>query len=829
MGKRTTTKGGAKNNDKVRKIKADSPETKEPASQPQRHEATVIDDVVIPMHDNPVKYDLIELRSFVDKVFHKDRSEDEMIFTQLSGKAPRGFGAPHTKVLRDALEKTEAPMRGYFSTSTITPSADGSLRHTKTAFKRFCVLVLDDIGTKIEEADIPDAMAETYAIETSAGNFQLGYVLDEPLESYEEAQMLIDYMVDAGLTDGGGAMPCKKVRLPCGVNGKEGDKEHFKVTLQHMDGEYWSPQDLLDAAGLNVNWTEARKTAANRQRKTKRIKTTAWNPDVFYYNPQNGVYDPVLEFLATEGMVVQEFQEPFMDIICPWHDEHTDVKDIHGVIAGYSPIGHGLIPTRRVFHCFHEHCKGRKSQEFLAQIRAMGGPHMPVEEFAPEAVMNYVYDKAADRVYDLSTEGPLIPYKIEAINRITPAVFIGPKSVQQLPLWLKQPSSVSVDASYFDASTRDRLMLDDYGNLVVNRFYAPEYPIINPDMEMVRPFLEYLEYLIPNAQEREYFTGWLACKVKNPAFRGAAIVMIAKQEGTGRNTFIKMLNRLFGVHNIESMVMDTLLHAGNFNDWRAKLFIHVDESLATEDIRTARRAYNRLKELVDPMAREVMINAKHEGRYLAKTATSFLFFSNHDDALYLQEGSRRFFAIQNPDKPAHINYFVNVWQWLASDWMVHVWNYMLGLEVDEADYFTTPPMTLTMETIRHETTSAMEAIINTAIDIWPSSLIVPKIISEVVTQYIGRGVPENHAGATKQLLNDRLKSLRATRETFNYRVNINSQRVDTKIRMKNVGDITCMVRMEANREVLVKYLEKFNVHEFKELLDKELEARGFDF
>ena len=839
MGKGHAVDGNTENNEAVRKV-ARASKTKPPyggyATGEETHDNhdtatrhTMTDTNIINLEDNPVKYDVNELRAFLECVFHADFEPDENIFTQLSKRAPKGFGNTPDKTMPDRLAKSNAPMRGYFSTSTLA-FTDDTLRHTKTAFKRFHLVVLDDVGTKIPFEKIPAGLkdAENYRIETSESNFQLGFVLAEPITDYLEAQLLIDLFVDAGLTDGGGAMPCKKVRLPCGVNGKRGDNEMFQVKLcGDVIPEPWDVQELLDAAGLDVNWAEYKVSARDVNRRAKRIGPAAWSPDLFYVNPTDGVHDPVLEFLHKKGMVVQEAQENFMDIICPFHDMHTE-KTLDALLCGYSPIGHGIYPHKRVFHCFHDACKNRLNDDFLDHIHAMGGPLMPAKEFAPAEVMNYVYDLPGDRVFNLRQQGEVVPLMIPAVNRVTEKVFLNGKAVDPLNLWIRQPSCLKVMGMTFDPTTRELISEDKYGNKRVNTFRMPEYPAITPDAAHVNTFMNFIEYLIPNKIERDYFIEWLACKVQKPSFRGAAIVLISQAQGTGKNTLMDMISKLFGENNTAQVSMDNLITPKSaFNDWATKLFVNVNESLATESPIGARRAYNKLKELVDPKAMNVTINKKHQPEYQAKCATSFLFFSNHSDAVYLQHGDRRFFAAQGPDIPALPEYFEILHKWLRSDdWMASVWNYMLKMPADEAKMMAMPIKTEAMDEVMRAATSPMEAVISGAIECWPSVLVSPDHVIELLLMYTLRGVPENHKPPARRILKDRLKNLRGVLD-FNYRVQ--RERVKYPLAARDPAIATDLYALEQERAKTVAFIDEYDRDAFKQKVDDWLSDNGYDF
>lgn len=776
----------------------------------------------------PVKYDTTEILSFLRLVFHAPADDDEEVFVQISPRAPAGFGSTPRAALTDKLDRTSAPMPAYYSTSTLSLADDGTFRHTKTAFKSYRVLVLDDIGTKIPWDSIPEALEPSYIIESSPGNFQLGYVLQEPIRDYAEAQALINLFVGAGYTDGGGAMPVKKVRLPCGVNGKPGEKGAFHVRLKKAEPIYWTPQALIDAAGIDADWEEHRKIIETQSYKTRRYGASAWIPGLFHVDPQTGVYDPVLEFMYSQGRVIQDGQERFMDVICPFHEDHSE-QDLRSKLCGYSPLGHGMYPHKRVFSCFHDSCRAHTTRDFLQRVHLLGGPLMPSHEHRPENVVNMVYDTVHDRVYDLREEGVMYPRHIQVINRITPKVPIpdgkgGEKLVDQLPLWLKQPSCVKVAGPVYDASKRSRLVRDQQNQLRVNLFNAVEYEKVTPDPEHVAMFTEFMSYLIPNPEEREYIIKWLACKVQHPTFRGAALVLVSQAQGTGKNTLMKMIDRLFGGNQTRAVAMEDLLAPGGFNEWVMAQFVNVNESLATNDLRTSRRAYNRLKELVDPAPMPMTANPKYGTKVEVMCTTSFLFFSNHMDAVYLHEGDRRFYGAKGPDEPASADYFDKVYTWMGGDgWMQHVWWYLMGVDVKLSEMMAPPPMTETMREIRYESTSPLEAVVTGAIACWPTPLVPVAVMKELLVQYVPRGLPDNYRPIAQRMFTDKLRSC----NTLTDIARINKVRMSVKPDfIRKVNDAAW--RQRARRETQ-EAMKNYDEVRFKQRLDDWLEDKGYEF
>jgi len=320
-----------------------------------------------------------------------------------------------------------------------------------------------------------------------------------------------------------------------------------------------------------------------------------------------------------------------------------------------------------------------------------------------------------------------------------------------------------VQGPAYDASCRDKIVVDRHGTQRVNIFHLPPHPPVTIDMKQVEPFKQFLAYLIPDKEQHDYFLDWLSCKAQHPEFRGAAMVMVAKAEGTGRGTLMQLIGKLFGQRNVRNITMDEML-SSQWTEWRASLFVHVDESMAMEDPAGARRAYDRLKELIDPMTTEGIVNVKYGGQMWVKMCSSMLLFSNHEDALYVADNTRRFYGVRNPDIPAPPAFFKKLREWMGdfsmpTQWERHVWAWLLERDVNVAAMTAPPPESEAMKKMKHASKSLLDAVIDGAIATWPSTIIPSSFVMDALSYYETKGLPKAWRMIAKSKLMQRLHSL----------------------------------------------------------------------
>jgi hypothetical protein len=705
----------------------------------------------------PFAYDTDQIQEFLARVFHKEPD----LKSVCAYATPKKPGFPVTgDALLERLNKPSPAMACYFGTATMTPDGD-RLLNRQANMVSMAVVVLDDIGTKIPRDSMPKALDPTYKIETSKGNEQWGLVLKEPITDVEEAKLLIKLVYSSGYTDGGGALCNKIVRLPAGINGKvnpammgdEGNK--FPVKLLDMDGPRATPQTILDDLGLELSW-EAMLKDPELVRRQMRAKqgAAAFNPNPLPGETNDGVSDVVLAWLYDNKRVLQDADE-WITVPCPWAHEHTGGDGT----AGYSPLGHGAEDYQRQyrgFHCFHEHCSTRHAKDFLQWVASAGGPPAPVHDRAYDLVSRLIFDISGDCFYDIKLDD----YREQRGNGISKGMFpiMHPGKVElevgsgktfkqsNLGQWSDHPGRLIVQG--VASVPGGGVIIGGKGKIQqLNIFSMPEYKRRPHNPEIVAPFLKFLDYLIPHDVENKYFKDWLACKAQNPIFRGNAIVMVAdEQEGTGRGTLGKLIGRVWGANNVYNVPFDDLLES-QFNPYMQAMFVTCDETLMSSSQRHKEAAYEKLKSLIEPSATAITVNEKHEKQFSVFGGPSFIFSSNHENALYVKGQARRFFVINNPRTPCFPNglpdptVFNEVYEYMdTKGWENEVHNWLLDRDVDEKAMLMPAPDTQGKETMRGASGSIAEKVLCAVVEAWSthSGLLIPRHVKDIYTTLLLR-------------------------------------------------------------------------------------------
>jgi hypothetical protein len=674
-----------------------------------------------------IDYDIKEVCHFLDVVFH-DLMEDEEILTWYQKANTPAFPKKLSKTI-NVLQKTNLPRTFYFGTSTVTEDADGKLYNRKANFDRLHVIVLDDLGTKVPIENLPEDLTPNYIIETSEGNYQYGYILAEPIDSLELAEALIHLVYTSGYSDGGGKMPTKVVRLPTGINGKKGEKGEFRVKLIELNNDYWTPTELLEVMDVGVSWDDVLKdvSVSKRGKSALMTGTSSWSPIKATAGSLNGVVDPLLEWLYDEDLVTND-NGHFVTIRCPWADEHSDGEDT----AGYSPVGRGgEYSNMRSFNCFHDHCKDRKADDFLQWAATVGAPRVPRVDNVADLVADYAYVASEDSAYRMRGVNKPVGIKIGAFKNLHPRK-VGVhdldgkiKLVNEHALWLMAPNRLSVQGTMLFPANPESIIEHD-GLKYLNTYAAPTWGKGSFNQGDVDRFNEFIAYLVPDEKERGYWLEWLAAKAQNPTFKGAAVLMVAPTQGTGRTTLTDMIATLFSQENVKKVTFPQLCgasDAGSYNDWQEALIVTCDEIMS--DTSNKHKVYETMKDLFDPRPKTVLINTKYGSQRHNTVYTSYMLLTNHTDAVGHLGGDRRVYVVQNTRVAETPEYFVKLNAWLdvknnkgAPAWAESVWRWLQTLEPDLTLLNSPAPTTKAKQTMIDETTSVYDILADTMIDLF---------------------------------------------------------------------------------------------------------------
>lgn len=220
--------------------------------------------------------------------------------------------------------------------------------------------------------------------------------------------------------------------------------------------------------------------------------------------------------------------------------------------------------------------------------------------------------------------------------------------------------------SYKGRSTKICYRPDAKGRIVTDRstsainLHIPSQ--IRPKAGDPGPFLEFLEYMFPNEDERRNVMRWCATLIAKPEQRMEfALLLVSEAQGIGKTTLgSQILAKLVGDHNVGYPSEKTIVNS-DFTDWIAlRRLIVVNEIYSGHSW----KAYNTLKEYITDES--VNVNVKYQRPYTIDNWAHIIAMSNSMRALRMEQDDRRWFYPEVTEVRWPREKFVALHNWLQS-------------------------------------------------------------------------------------------------------------------------------------------------------------------
>lgn len=333
-----------------------------------------------------------------------------------------------------------------------------------------------------------------------------------------------------------------------------------------------------------------------------------------------------------------------------------------------------------------------KIDTFWAQVkgspvdRVRAGLAKPApDEFVepPDAIdlinQEYVWDNLTREIYDIKN-GLYVP---------APKFYMHYENVSYKPNedakattlgrgWVKSPKRRGVKQLVL--APGEPATLKD-GSLNTWRGYT-----VDPTPGDVTPFIDLINFVLPNRIEREYCVKWLAKMIQEPGTKFlVSLVVWSIEEGVGKGLLFETIGSLLNQRHFK--VVGNEVFNDQFTEWQSqKIFVIADEVSSADKRSTA----DRIKGWIT--ATENNINVKNTAKFSEPNLIKYVFLSNHPDAVYLNNKDRRFFVAEAPDKKLPDEIRKNFVNWIKSGGKAALMNFLLTQDTAQFDPTAPAPM-----------------------------------------------------------------------------------------------------------------------------------------
>lgn len=289
--------------------------------------------------------------------------------------------------------------------------------------------------------------------------------------------------------------------------------------------------------------------------------------------------------------------------------------------------------------------KARRVQKAEAASKSIPGWLLPwcfittLDRFFSTMSGNMLTTEAFNRTY---SENMIALQSTEEVLRTNRPIVIPSDFALNTPGMLRKVDGVVYDPRHGGTNPYFQLPGDD--RWFVNEYRANSVPDLDEknSAKAGKAFQMLLKAQIPRKEDRAHLTDMMAFMVQFPGVRIRQVLCLQGVQGSGKTFISKFLTAALGAANVK--IAGTKEIAGNFNDWATGAVAVVIEEIWVQG-KSRAEIMNCLKPLITND--DISINKKFRDSVTVPNCTSWMAFTNHHNALFLEDGDRRWWVLKS--------------------------------------------------------------------------------------------------------------------------------------------------------------------------------------
>lgn len=193
---------------------------------------------------------------------------------------------------------------------------------------------------------------------------------------------------------------------------------------------------------------------------------------------------------------------------------------------------------------------------------------------------------------------------------------------------------------------------------------SPVVPLEGVTDETVAPWLNHVTMLFgePGDPAREHFLNFFGFAMQHPGVKINHAPVILGQQGVGKDTVMAPIYEAFGWHNVSQVKPQEL--GNEFTQFLQTQIVSVSEMMNF----TKKEVYNQLKDWIAAPPLYVTVNKKNQQPFAIPNTQTWIFFTNYDNAIALDEDDRRFWVHRcYLEEPLPEGYYAGFYHWLNEE------------------------------------------------------------------------------------------------------------------------------------------------------------------
>jgi len=318
-----------------------------------------------------------------------------------------------------------------------------------------------------------------------------------------------------------------------------------------------------------------------------------------------------------------------------------------------------------------------------------------------------------------------------------------PKPIPVTKLWDGHGQRKTVHSVTFKAGGKF-IVLNTDGQDCVNT-WVPHDRTAPPGDPSV--FLEHVAYLF--GEDAPRFLDWVAHIEQKPGeLPHQCWLHISKEEGTGRNWLSALMARLWPGNVAISFDLAGMFKDGFNGSLSRKIVAVVDEIRDGGGSEKWKNA-DVLKAAITAPVRK--INPKFGRQSIEYNACRWLIFSNHIEAIAVNEADRRFNVVHTDHKPRDAAYYKRLYAGLSDPSVIAgVAHFLRTRDLSLFDPFAGPPMSESRARVIAASRSEADEILADVVQHWPVDIIHSSTLGELITGQLGGKITPSHRHALER-------------------------------------------------------------------------------
>lgn len=219
--------------------------------------------------------------------------------------------------------------------------------------------------------------------------------------------------------------------------------------------------------------------------------------------------------------------------------------------------------------------------------------------------------------------------------------------------------------------------------------------------ELAQVFLDHMAYLLPDEAERAYALDYLSFLVRDDFVKVHFALLVQGEPGTGKSFIGSLMERMVGIRNTRMVKSQELTK--EYTGWQEDRQLAIIEEVMAFG---RREIANELKTVIT--GDELRIRRMRTDTYEVPNGLNLLCFTNHEDAVPIEAGDRRWLTLFSPAKPREPAYYARLFELLKGDDFAAAVKWMLQNRETGLDSKGMAPMTRGKAEMRRRSVGEVE-------------------------------------------------------------------------------------------------------------------------